>query len=203
MKNHTSLFFWENCLNLSKLTSYYQLLQDYKKAYQGDDRMRLRELRNMVIMDAPRAESALMAVGILPFMTYGSRATGSVSISITHQFPELVKKQYTILGRDDDTLEKVDDMYLRAIGIYKGNKIRSILNSFNPFLYVNMLVKVLMLPVYSVLDVPEENQDRGFWSLFQLLLRIPSYYITVLHPILLLLDKAEWERYCLRLVGLL
>lgn len=194
MKKYTSMFYWENNKNLTRLLSYRKTFHDYVSAFEKQNKNNLNKLRTSIIIQAPKIETALLGANILPWMDYGSRAGGYRSMSLTHELPEFVKNQFSTLGSEDDTLQKIDDIYLRAIGIYEDNRLRSILNVFNPFLYINALVKVLLLPIFTILDIKPANQDSGVWHVFQIALRIPAYYITVINPLILLLGFSEWEK---------
>lgn len=193
MKKHTSLFLWENNRNLNILLEYRKIFHNYFEAYRKEDPKAISELRTRLVMNAPKAEEALVNANVYPWMEYGSQAGGYRQISITHELPEFVKNQVSRLGSEDDTLAKIDDMYLRAIGIYGNNKLHSLLNMFNPFLYINALVKIFLLPFFTILDVKPIKQDNGIWWFLQLLLRIPTYYVMVVHPLIILFGKSNLE----------
>lgn len=193
MKKYTSMFYWENNDHINSLHEYRKSFHEYVDAYKEDDLQHQSELRAKLIVNAPKAEAGLLGANVPHWMDYGSRAGGYRQMSITHELPELVRNQFSTLGAEDDTLSKIDDMYLRAIGIYEDNKRRAFFNTFNPFLYINALVKLLLLPIFTILDVKPSKQERGLWWILQLILRIPAYYITVIHPLINLLGYSETE----------
>lgn len=180
--------------HLNSLLEYRKTFYDYVDAFKKVDLKKQNELRTRLILDAPKAEAGLLGANVPHWMDYGSPAGGYKRMSITHELPEFVKNQFSTLGAEDDTLAKIDDMFLRAIGIYENNRLRSLLNIFNPFLWINALVRLLLLPIFTILDIRPSKQERGFWWFLQVFLRIPAYYITVVHPILSLLGYSEAEK---------
>ncbi len=193
MKRFTSMFYWENSHHLNSLLEYRKSFHESVDAYKESALHQQTELRAKLIVNAPKAEAGLLGANVPHWMNYGSRAGGYRQMSITHELPELVRNQFSTLGAEDDTLSKIDDMYLRAIGIYENNKRRAFFNIFNPFLYINALVKLLLLPIFTILDIKPAKQERGVWWFLQLILRIPAYYITVIHPLINLLGYSEAE----------
>ena len=204
MKKYSAMFYWENNSNLQSLINYRKTFHEYIQSYENNESIKLKELRTDLIISSPKVESALFSVNILPWMDYGSQASGYRRMSITHEIPEFVKCQYDLLGHDDETLQKIDDVYLRAIGIYQNNKIQSLLNVINPFLYINIFVKVLLLPIFTIFDIKPIKQESGMWLILQFVLRIPAYYITVIHPIIVLMGYSEFEQDTLKkIVGII
>lgn len=194
MKKYTAMFYWENNKYLNKLINFRTIFHKYANAYEKQEQDQVSKLRAELIANAPLVEEAFLGVRMPYWMEYGSSAGGTTTISITHSLPELVKKQFTYVGSSDDTLAKVDDMYIRAISLYTSNNLHSILNIINPFLWINALVKLLFLPLFTILDIKPANQETGIWWILQFILRIPAYYVTVIHPLIILFGKTDVER---------
>jgi hypothetical protein len=194
MKRYTSMFYWENMTQLNTLLKYRNTFHQYVDAYRNEQNTKISELRTKLIIGAPKAESALLSANLYHWMDYGSRAGGYRRMSITHELPEFVKNQFSTLGSDDDTLQKIDDIYLRAIAIYDNNKLRSLFNIINPFLYINSLVRILFSPIFAIFDIKPINQDSGIWLVLQIIFRLPAYYITVIHPLIILFGGVELEK---------
>lgn len=194
MKTFASMFPWENTRQLNRLVGYRKTFHEYTEAYNHKDSINLNVLRGVLITNAPKAEMALLGANVPHWMQYGSQAGGYNQVSITHELPQLVKNQFSVLGNSDDTLQKIDDMYIRAIGIYESNKLRAFLNLFNPFLYINIIVKLIFIPIFTIFDINPIQQETGVWKVLQTILRIPTYYITVVHPIIGLFGLSANEK---------
>lgn len=188
------MFFWQNYKQLKIVSEYRNVFHKYVESYSKENLKKLAELRSKLITDAPKVENAFISSNVPHWMDYGSPASGYRKMSITHELPEFVKNQFDILGNSDDTLQKIDDMYLRVISIYSNNVKRSIINTFNPFLYVNYLVSILFLPIFTIFDIKPEKRENGIWHLLQILMRFPAYYVTVIHNIIVIFGKGDFEK---------
>ena len=179
MRNYKDLFFWENQRRIKELKIFLEDIVAYVKNYQKNNQTELTAIRNRIMLKSNKIEGIFLQANVLPIMSYGSMASGYAAHNITSEIPFFVREQFGILGGDDDTLLKIQDMYLRTVGLYEDNKIRSILNIANPFLYIKIATDIFLIPLYKLFNVPGSKQNVGIWSFIKFIKNTIAYIATL------------------------
>jgi hypothetical protein len=179
MRNYKDLFFWENQRRIEELEIFLGDISVYVQNYQKNNQTELVAIRNRIMLKSNKIEEIFLQANVIPIMSYGSMASGHVAHNITSEIPFFVKEQFGILGSDDDTLLKIQDMYLRTMGLYKDNRKRSIFNIVNPFLYIKIVTDIFLVPLFKLFNVPESKQNVGIWNLIKSIKNIIAYIATI------------------------
>lgn len=190
MRAYKDFFIWENILRLNSMINYLELLNKYIESYREENSNHVAEVRSKMMYQADKIEKYFLDVNMPPVMNYGSAVMGHTSYSIVQSFPFFVQTSNNPLNRGNNQLGIIKDMYDRAIGIYRDNTLKSLLNTLNPFAYIRYLVDILFSYILSLLMVNEERQATGVWKIIQSIINT----LANLGAIWIFLKEVGWDK---------
>lgn len=179
MREYKDLFIWENLQNIKILENYLHTIKEYRKSCEENKRSKTDSLRENLMMDSEQIENLLLMAGVLPVTSYGAPALGYRTMNIVYSLPFFIQTSDNPLNRGNDQLNQIYDYYNRAIGVYKRNQFRSLINIINPFLYIRMLSNLLLEPLFYLFSVSKEQQESGIWRILRLILNVLAYIASI------------------------
>lgn len=185
MRNKKDLFIWENLQAEHKLKGFFENLNKYCNYYSEDKILESEKLRVNMMKDAKEIEDLFWIAGTPPIMSLGSRAAGMQQLSIVQSFPKIIESSYESFG-SISIFNTARDMYLRVIGIYEKNRLRSLLNIINIFLFIRVVISIFLNPVFEIFNVDENAQRKGVWGGIVKLINLIGYLIVIWELITLL-----------------
>ena len=196
MKHYKFNTYWENQRRQSKLTLFRELIVTYFNNIKPNNEWlteariendTARQARTDINLMIDEVSALVHAADIVPVMT----VTPPPAIGGRIQKVHLLMNMF-LLDKHQLSPHHVDDVMLRAIGVYQSDTRHSIHRTINPLWWVKMLLMGIAHAPFSILSAAGFDADRAERSVLGKLVKGLLMVITAVASLLVIADLLGW-----------